>query len=92
MTLNFEQLMETDLKGYKFNDPYKGYTRSGFGVIDDYRIVLEDNGDTCLVADLETKGWIKTWSKRSVADKIAYAPLLKWNAEAKAYVNDIEQL
>jgi hypothetical protein len=92
MTLNFEQLMETDLKGYKYNESYKGYTRSGFGVIDDYYIVLEDDGETCSVADLETKKWVKKWSKRAIAQKLAYAPLLKWNAEAKAYVNDIEQL
>ena len=78
--------METNLKGYKFNDPYKGYTRSGFGTIDDYRVVLEDNGDTCLVADAETKKWVKMWSKRSVAQKVAYSPVMKHEQY------DIEQL
>ena len=92
MTLTFEQLMQTNLKGYTFNDRHKGHTRSGFGIVDEYKVVLEDNEDYCLVADLDTKKWKEKWLKRPIAHKIAYSPLLKWNEDTKDYVNDIEQL
>ena len=94
MTLRFEELMIVDLKGFKYNDPYQGMTMTSRNAwVDDYYIVLEDNGENCVVVNLNNRdGYKKTYSKRYVASKISSGPLVKWDEESKSHINDIEKI
>lgn len=93
MLLEFEELMNVSLKGFKFNDPYRGMTMtSGNAWIDDYYIVLEDDGEKCIVASLKDRTYTQTWSKQYTASKINCGTLVKWNEETKSHDNDIEKI
>lgn len=92
MILNYEQLMETNLKGYTFSVITHGYTRTGYGTIDEHYLVLEDDGENCVVANYETRTGNRTWSKKKTAAAIDKGPLQVWNKEKKCYENKIESL
>jgi hypothetical protein len=92
MLLNVEELMKVNLKGFKFNDPYQGMTMTSRSAwIDDYYIVLEDDGENCIIASLDKRTYTKKCSKKYTASKIAYGTLCVWNEETKSHDNDIEK-
>jgi hypothetical protein len=91
MTLKFDELMKMNLKGFKYNDSYQGMTMTSRNAwVDDFYIVIEDDGEKCIVTNLESRTFKRTWSKNYVASKIASCPLVKWDEESKSHVNDIE--
>jgi hypothetical protein len=93
MLLQFNELMSTNLKGFKFNLPYEGMTMTSRSAwIDDYYIVLEDDGENCVVANLDKRTDTNKWSKKYTASKIAYGTLCVWNEETQSYDNAIEKL
>ena len=92
MTLTFEQLMETNLRGYTFCVTTEGYTRSGYGTIDEYYVVLEDGGENCVIADFHNRSRTMMWTKNRTAANITKRPLLKWNEETKRNENNVEIL
>lgn len=92
MILTKKQLIETNLKGYKYFEMYEGYTRTGWGTIEDYFIVLEDDGENCVVADLKERDRTKKLSKTIVSAKIAKMPLLEWSEEKSMTINAIEKI
>ena len=92
MILTYEQLKQTNLKGYKFFETYEGYTRTGWGTIDDNYVVVEDDGENCVVADLKERDRTKKLSKTIVAAKIAKMPLLEWSEEKSMTINAIEKI
>ncbi len=92
MLLEFNELMNVNLKGFKFNDPYQGMTMTSRNAwIDDYYVILEDDGENCIIASLDNRTYTKTWSKKYTASKIAYGTLCEWNEETKSYDNAIEK-
>ena len=92
MRNEFDQLMETNLKGYTYNDMTEGYTMTGWGTIDNYMVVIEDNGDTCVVAELDNKSRTKQFSKRYVAKMLCTSSLYVWNAESRQYDHKIVEV
>jgi len=92
MILTYEQLMETNLKGYKYFETYEGYTRTGWGTIDDNYVVIEDDGENCVVAYMHDRGRTKTMPKTTVASKVAKKPFLEWSKEKNMSVNAIEKI
>lgn len=93
MTLSYEELMSRDLKGFKFSVIRYGMTMtSRHASITDYYIVLEDNGDKCVVSEIDSRSFKSTWSKEYTASKIASSPLCDWDEETKSYVNAIEKI
>lgn len=92
MILTYEQLKQTNLKGYKFFETYEGYTRTGWGTIDDNYVVIEDDGENCVVAYMNDRDRTKCWSKDTVASKIARKPFIEWSNEKNMSVNAIEKI
>ena len=92
MILTYEQLMETNLRGYTFCVTTEGYTRSGYGTIDEYYVVLEDDGQDCVIAELDKRSRTMMWTKNRTAANVAKRPLLKWNEETKRNENNVEIL
>lgn len=93
MTLSYKELMSRDLKGFKFCVIRYGMTMtSRHASITDHYIVLEDNGDKCVVAEVDSRSFKSTWSKEYTASKIADNPSCVWDEETKSYVNAIENI
>ena len=92
MILTYEQLMQTNLKGYKYSETSEGYTMTGWGTIDEYYVVLDDDGETCVVAQRDYHKRTRTLTKEQAARKVAKQPSLVWSEEKQMTVNAIEKL
>ena len=90
--LSYRELLETNLKGYKFTEIVDGYTMTGWGTIDYRYVVLEDDGEKCVVADLDDRTKTRVWSKKKVSVMIERGTIVQWDAEKRMYINDVEQL
>lgn len=91
MTLNYEQLMQTNLKGYKYFSMGLSMTATSRNAYTtEYYVVIEDNGESCVVAELNNKSYTRTLSKSSVAESVANRPLMRFDRENNTNVNDVE--
>lgn len=89
--LTYDQLQEKNLKGYSFSVRSGGLNMtSRNGGSNDYYVVLEDKGNTCIVADLDKRHWVSEWSKREVATALARSPLMTIDQETKEINYKIE--
>lgn len=90
MIMTFEQLMKTDLTGYKFSVRSYGVTiTSRRGSIDDYFVVVKDDGENCVVENVEFPEYKKQMAKRETAVHVANYPMLYWDSEKKEMFNEI---
>jgi len=92
MRKDFNQLMDTNLKGYTYNDMTEGYTMTGWGTIDNYMVVIEDSGNTCVVAELDNRSRTKQFNKQYVVRMLCTSSLLNWDKDTKQYDHKIVEL
>lgn len=91
--LSYKELLEVNLKGYKYSVGEMTMTRTSRSAYESTSyIVLEDDGEVCVVAEDKRRDWTQKYSKAAIARKIATGPLLIWDKEKKANVNNVEKL
>lgn len=91
MTLKQDELLKRNLTGFKFGiGEHRMTMTSRWAYETDYYVVLQDNGEDCIVADLGNHKRTRTWDRRKVAKLIENIPLLRWDEQLKANVNDID--
>lgn len=91
MTLKQDELLKRNLTGFKFAIGEHRMTRtSAWAYETDPYVVIQDNGEDCIVADLGNHTRTRTWDRRKVAKCIETGPLLRWDTDAGGYVNDID--
>jgi hypothetical protein len=91
MTLKQDELLKRNLTGFKFAIGEHRMTMTSRSAYEtDPYVVLQDDGENCIVADLGNHTRTRTWDRRKVAKCIETIPLLRWDAQLKANVNDID--
>lgn len=93
MTLNYEQLMQRNLKGFRFAVLSDGMTMTSRSAsVTERYVVTEDDGEHCTISCTDSVSTPKKWGKSFTAKKIAEWPITQWNEEIKAYENSILEL
>jgi len=91
MTLKQDELLKRNLTGFKFGiGEHRMTMTSRWAYETDYCVVLQDDGEDCIVADLGNHKRTRKWDRRKVAKLIENIPLLRWDEQLKANVNDID--
>lgn len=91
--LDYNQLKEKNLKGYSFSVRNRGMNMtSRNGGSNDYYVVLEDKGNTCIVADLHKRNWVYEWTKEDVVRAVSYSPVMTVDKDTKEINYKIESL
>ena len=74
---NLEELKETNLKGYCYYVPAWGMSMTSRHSYDpELWIVLEDDGNECVVAEYKNQSWTKKFSKERTALLIVDYPAI----------------
>lgn len=91
MTLKQDELLKRNLTGFKFSIGEHRMTRTSAWTYEtDPYVVIQDNGEDCIVADLGNHTRTRTWDRRKVAKCIETGPLLRWDTNTRGCVNDID--
>lgn len=91
MTLKQDELLKRNLTGFMFAIGEHRMTRtSAWAYETDHFVVLQDDGEDCIVADLGDHKRTRKWDRRKVAKLIEDIPLLRWDEQLKAHINAID--
>ena len=83
---SLDELKQTNLKGYYYYKDAWGMTMTSRNAYEpELWVVLEDDGDNCVVAECGHESWTKTFPKELVCKLIAGYPAI----DAKTYSNKI---